>query len=292
MEELKAVLFEIREEQKTQKAAIDELRQEIIQKIDTTMSTKMQEISEKQNEIEVKLENQEKRIENLEKQIRKRNVVFFGIEEKESNYFQLKDNILNIINQDIQVPCSGPEIQEIYRIGKKGTKCRPIVIKLATFDKKLNILKKCKYLKTSFTVTEDYPKSVQEKRKELHEIVRKERKEGKSVVLKYDKLIYYNNKDFTAKGPSENSSLKSPEMSESSRGVGYKKAKSSANRPVNTQQSKDGKTNYKRVLTSPGVSRDIQIDKKTKTGPTIQQYFSQRKTNASSRTLQDNYDTE
>lgn len=66
----------------------------------------------------------------------------FGIEEHEENYKALVNNILNIINLSLKVPCESHEIESVSRLGRKGENPRPILITLTTLGKKVEILRK------------------------------------------------------------------------------------------------------------------------------------------------------
>lgn len=202
MDEMKALLLEIKNQQEEQRLATQELRKEILEKIESTVIVKLQEVTEKQNEIEEKIKNQEKAIENFEKQLRKRNLIFFGIHETEQNYFELQNRILDIINDEYLVKCEDNEIQEVYRIGKKSLNPRPVVVCFSTFAKKLSILKKSKTIQTSHYVKQDFPKNVLLKRRELQEIAKTERENGRLVTIKYDKLIYLDKKKTESTIPS------------------------------------------------------------------------------------------
>lgn len=126
--------------------------------------------------------------------MRKRNLVFFGIEECEN--FELQNKILDIINEEFQVKCEDIEIQDLYRIGKRSTAPRPVVVCLTTLCKKLTILRESKTVQSTHYVKEDFPINVLIKRRELQKLVKSEREKGRKVMIKYYKLIYLDeNKD-------------------------------------------------------------------------------------------------
>lgn len=148
----------------------------------------------KLGDLEQIVENQEKRIYYLEKQARVRNLVFFGIEEKETSYDSFEKNIVKWLEQHLSIKLSYSDIQEIKRVGKKGERPRPTLVTFSTLGTKIKILKQKSALKgTLYYVDEDYPKYVQEKRKELREQLKLEREKGNKAVIKYDKLIISKN---------------------------------------------------------------------------------------------------
>lgn len=124
------------------------------------------------------------------------------MEEKENSNIELVDNIKKILYKDLKITLEDHEINKIHRIGKKridDTKARPVLISFVTERKKIEVMKNKKELQNVY-ITEDYPKNVLNKRKELQAQVAEERKKGNIVYIKYDKLVtskggkYINNK--------------------------------------------------------------------------------------------------
>ncbi|XP_059056846.1 uncharacterized protein LOC131850580 [Achroia grisella] len=179
---------------------------EQLNKTDTKLSLKIDNLNEKLIEYKTELddlkrknENQETRIDQLERDIRLRNLVFFGIEEKERSYTELEDTILNVINDDMNIICTRDEVQYVRRIGKRGeNKIRPINISLTTLGKKIQILKnKSKLVSTTIYVKEDFPEKILNERKRLQEDLRCELEKGNKAIIKYNKLIILPNKENT-----------------------------------------------------------------------------------------------
>lgn len=167
-----------------------------------TMTEMDKKLSEVVNELrETKKENQrmrdiisqqDERIGILEREVRKKNLIFKGVEDKiDEKPEETKRKVL-MICQMLEVNIN-PEvnIDDIQRLGKPrpGT-IRPIILKLTTSDKKWEILKKSNKLKgTDIWVDEDYPKKIQEDRALLIPELKKARSSGKRAQLRYDKLI-------------------------------------------------------------------------------------------------------
>ncbi|VVC98067.1 unnamed protein product [Leptidea sinapis] len=82
------------------------------------------------------------------------------------------------------------EIRAAYKILNK----RPILFTLTTTWKKTQILKSKKYLANIINKSEDYPKEILAKRKELQVKLQEERKKGRNAYIKYDKLVVQENK--------------------------------------------------------------------------------------------------
>lgn len=80
----------------------------------------------------------------------------------------------------------------IYRISEidtKNEKVRPILISFVNNWKKSDIMKNKHKLKNNVFASEDYPKEILNKRKELLPKLIEERKKGNYAVINYDKLI-------------------------------------------------------------------------------------------------------
>lgn len=185
MEEITQMLKKIQDEMKQQKI-------EITKSINDNINEKFQNLEIRSAKLESKVEKQSQIIQNFDKILRRRNLVFFGIEEVEKGYHDMERIILGIINKNMTTPCDTNNIEYVKRIGKKEPeKTRPVIVTFTTMGKKIEILKKKKNLdSTSYYIKQDFPPEVLEKRKELQKKVDEERKQGRNAVLRYDKVIY------------------------------------------------------------------------------------------------------
>lgn len=79
----------------------------------------------------------------------------------------------------------------VRRIGRKSEgKVRPILVTFTTYRRKIIVLKNKKLLKDqNIFITEDYPKSVLEIRKNLQEELTEIRKSGSFAFINYDKIV-------------------------------------------------------------------------------------------------------
>ncbi|XP_075990365.1 uncharacterized protein LOC142986016 [Anticarsia gemmatalis] len=194
MEEIMKALKNIQKELNAQKIEIQKSGEKVTEQVILNISNKLEEkftvLEEKHQILKEKTEQQEKRIQIMEKQARQRNIIFFGIEEGEASYHNLENNILQFINEIFSLQMDCRDIQEIKRVGKKGERPRPIIVTFCTLGSKINILKQKRSLKdTQYHLSEDYPKYILEKRKELQAEANKEREKGNKVTIKYDKLV-------------------------------------------------------------------------------------------------------
>lgn len=186
MKEIMEMLKNIRLEMQTQK-------QEITDSINSNIDQKFNKIESKYIELNRKIEEQEERIDQIEKYIRRKNLVVFGVEEKETNSQDLTDILLQIVNKKMSVELSSSDIEFVYRLGKKNTKPRPIILSLTTVNKKIKILKSKNALNdTPYYIKEHFSQKILNERKILNEKVKKLRCEGKNAIIKYNKIIILN----------------------------------------------------------------------------------------------------
>lgn len=196
MEDFTKILKQIQQEMSEQKHQFKVIEENITKNINANINEKFQNLEIRNDKLEKKIEDQEKRIDATEKEIRKKNLVFFGLQENEKNYWDLEKTVLTVINEKIDVKCSNQEISSVWRKGKKGEKIRPVIVSFNSLSKKIEILKKKKLLRDSdIYVKEDFPLKIIQKRKELQEELNQLLEQGKIAYLKYDKIIIKEEKD-------------------------------------------------------------------------------------------------
>ncbi|XP_045764404.1 uncharacterized protein LOC123875286 [Maniola jurtina] len=120
MEDIVQLLKKIQEDINETKDSIKISEINLLNKIDE----KFDDIQSKLQNLEVTVSSQEQRLDLLEKQARERNIVIFGVEEKEQNYEDLHNNILKIFSDIMKIDCTSFEIQEKERSEntKRGNK--------------------------------------------------------------------------------------------------------------------------------------------------------------------------
>lgn len=241
----------IQEELVEQKVEFQHMERNITTNINNNINNKFERMEIKYAELEKTVEKQEERLDMIEKQLRKKNLVFFGVEETEKNYEALELNLVKIINDKMKVPCSPSEVESVRRIGKRGDKPRPIVLTLTTTGKKLQILKRKKTLDDStYYIKEDFPAKILNIRKELQEELNKKREEGTNAVLRYDKIIILERKTPTQAKRQNNNKRnlsESPEKVDSMQVYEERKKEEEGN---NNQPKKKNKRDIKTYLTS------------------------------------------
>lgn len=184
----------MQEEIRQQKVNMQDMKEDIKNTINNNINEKFKHIETKYEQLEQNLEKQKTAIDNLERFKRRKNLLFFGVEENENNYFGLEKTILDIIRNALKISCENNCIEYVRRLGKKGEKTRPVIVTLLTMGLKIKIQQNKKKLEsTTYYIKEDYPIDVLNKRKALQLEVEKQREQGKKAIIKYDKLIIINN---------------------------------------------------------------------------------------------------
>lgn len=172
--------------------------------------------------------SQEKRIEELEREVRKKNIVVYGITEKEGEQESDMKYCIENIAAKIQVPINVErDVLDIKRIGVKKGDMRPILVEFKSSTKKTDMIKDAKKLKGSnIYLSEDYSREIQQQRKVLKQHLKDARERGQKATLNYNKLKI-NDKIYTVenlghtKMPLQNDALNSKTPQEKSRGRTY-----------------------------------------------------------------------
>lgn len=118
---------------------------------------------------------------------RKNNLIMYNLREKEDeNFQQLEDSVMSIIRDKLSIDITIKEIDWIKRTGKK----EKVVIKVISYRTKIEILRNCNKLRgLNISISEDFPVSVRQIRKELLFFKKKAQEKRKKAFLRYDKLI-------------------------------------------------------------------------------------------------------
>lgn len=160
-----------------------------------TLDEKLIPVLEENRKLKQEVSNLQTRLQYLERDARKNNIILHGVAEDENNDTELKDNVIESLNK-ISQKVEGMqdwdkwEISNLRRLGKKNTdKKRPILITLTLTWRKYELLKNNRNFPSGIYVTEDYPKEILLKRKELKQKKEQEERKGKIAYIRYDKLI-------------------------------------------------------------------------------------------------------
>ena len=122
------------------------------------------------------------------------NLIFYKLPEE--NGENCEEKVLSFIENRLGMERATTEIKlhRAHRIGtfKRGN-TRPIVAKFTYYPDRQKVRKAAKNLKgTEFGISEQYPREIMEKRKQLIPVMKSARANGKEAHLMLDKL-YINN---------------------------------------------------------------------------------------------------
>lgn len=148
--------------------------------------TQINLINEKITSVEKVNLNLQLQINNIERYIRQNNIIIFGVEENNKDL----EFIIDFTTQKLEVSTSINDINSYYRIGNKGDKPRPLVVKLISLLKKRELMNNARKLKGSGIYISD---DLIPKDREDHKILREHWKQAKakqlSAQIKNRKLI-------------------------------------------------------------------------------------------------------
>lgn len=197
MEEITEILKSLQKKLDEQANELKEIKDNIPKSINKNIDEKFLILHTRQQQLEKVTEEQGKKIQRLENIIRRKNLLFFGVEETENSYYSLQNEILHIIVHNMKVDCHIGDIEYVTRMGRKSDKTRPIIVTFTSMGKKIEILKNKKILQdtTSYYIKQDYPPEVLEERKKLNAQLQKEKEQGKKGYIKYNKLIILSEKE-------------------------------------------------------------------------------------------------
>lgn len=213
MEEIKGMFKQI----STQLTAVEE-------KLDKSTET-ISELKQENQRLKKTIKDQEERLEQVEREIRRNNIIVQGLadidEEKQEEVTKKVQEMLRDIGVEINPDA---DIKEITKLGTfKTNKKRPILVKLQTRNKKMEIFERTKELKgKDIWINDDYTKKVQEDRKHLIPHLKQAKQLGHRAYLRYNKMIVngraYGAEDFenTEKKEKENQGDKKRTVNERS----------------------------------------------------------------------------
>lgn len=214
------VLKNIQDDIKLQKLEITNMKETIVDEINSNINKKFENLERKTQSLEKVIEEQKTLIDKMENQLKQRNVIFFGLEEKEKHYTELEEKIVSIINNSMKIHCEKRDIVYVKRIGiKQDGKIRPVLVTANTMGHKINILKNSKYLKeTGLYIKEDYTHKVLQRRKELQEEYKSRKQKGEKIVMRRDKIVTlytkqstYSTKEYNPQNTNKRKPIFSPE---------------------------------------------------------------------------------
>lgn len=195
----------------TSKAVESEVFDDIISKqsnIDKLLKEERDRVNQLQRECD-QLKSINEDVVDLQARSMRDNLLFFGFAEPPSAEERRSENCTQTFHKycekELNIPdaSSAIKIERAHRIGRyDSSKPRPIVVKFNHYPDKLLVKQKCSDLqrnsetRSQIRVSEQFPKLIQDKRRQLIPVLIKAKQDGKTAYLSYDKL-FINNKMFT-----------------------------------------------------------------------------------------------
>ncbi|VDI11150.1 Hypothetical predicted protein [Mytilus galloprovincialis] len=185
-----------------QKTKCNELKSSVIN-IEKTINTQHSDVSsvEKKNDsTEKEIEQSFEKMKNLNEKMREdlldtqiksniENLVFYNIPEKDDE--DCLEESLIFCEKNLKMPNMRESIQilKANRMGNKGERIRPILVKFGSFKQREEVRKNGKNLKdTNFGISEQLPGEIQKRRKTLLPELKKLRDEGHKAYFVRDKI--------------------------------------------------------------------------------------------------------
>lgn len=141
--------------------------------------------------IKADIESQNQTIYNIEKTIKRRNLIFVGIEETEKSKTELEKSIIDIIKKYTNITLTSKEIEICFRLGRKANKIRPILVTFTSIKTRDEIFSKRTQLKGSnIFINEDLSRLEREKYKELVNQMKNLKDEGRKVKIYRNKICF------------------------------------------------------------------------------------------------------
>lgn len=170
------------------------ITENITTSITKTIEEKMKFLTTENQLLKTEIESMKTKVQHLEKAVRNKNLILHGVPEKEENDSELLELTLETLNK-LSVTTNMEtwdkwELSKCYRIGKpKNESNRPILISVTLEWRRGMVLKNNKMFEDGIYATEDLPKEVLNKRKDLLPELKEAREKGKIAYFSYDKLI-------------------------------------------------------------------------------------------------------
>ncbi|CAG5016448.1 unnamed protein product [Parnassius apollo] len=95
------------------------MQENITKAINDNINQKFTIMENRTSNLEIKINKQQKTIDYLERQARKKNLIFYGVEETEHGYEELQSILLSSIKNHMKISIEQSEIELVRRLGKK-----------------------------------------------------------------------------------------------------------------------------------------------------------------------------
>lgn len=162
----------------------------------TGLSTVNDELARNLKSVSEENERLSEQLLDLQARSMRDNLLFFNISECQTREERMGEDCVAKILEfcETKLDITGAKdikIDRAHRLGSfKNDKTRPIVVKFNYFQDKVNVKKQAsdKLRNTSFRVSDQYPKEIQDRRRALYPAFAQAKGQGRKAVLSYDKL--------------------------------------------------------------------------------------------------------
>lgn len=182
----------IKLERETELATLKkELKEELAKSFEQILVTTNERIKELEDSLIIKDQQITELRKDLELSKRRKNLIFFRVNEMEVNDSDLKGGVVNMIKSHAHSSFCEEDIDDVYRVGKKTDgKIRPIVVSFlrnSTLNKVF--ANKKELIAHNIGCSQDYPKFIIENRRKLQPVVNKLIEQGKRAQLRVDSIF-------------------------------------------------------------------------------------------------------
>ncbi|BES91193.1 Hypothetical protein NTJ_04001 [Nesidiocoris tenuis] len=153
---------------------------------------KLEKVEKRVDDIQLSTKTLSSKLSFLDREWRRRNLMIFGYEEKESGWLDLRHKILDFLSRMLKEAVLPQQIERIDRVGvrRRGPAARPVRVIFADQELKWKILSATPSLEGSnISVGRDYTEEERADRKALVQYRNLIREEGVEVKLKGFKLL-------------------------------------------------------------------------------------------------------
>lgn len=191
---IEAILLKITQLSEDMGKQAEKITTTVTENLTKTIDENMKLLSTENEVLRKEIKELNEKVNKMDREIRANNLILHGIPETENDRMELLKVILdtlNIISKNTDSEMWDKwEVNKFYRLGEKTeSKNRPILVSVTTNWRKMVILKNNKLLPDGIYATDDLPKEVLAKRRELTTKLKEERGKGNIAYIRYDRLI-------------------------------------------------------------------------------------------------------
>lgn len=174
--------------------SLREEMKEFKEDVKKTVEESLKHTNERVELLECKLKEKDAEILSLQRDLelhkRKNNLVIFGLQEDRNDELCLAATVANLFQKVTSVIFGPNDFNDVFRLGKRNEKCRPIVVSLLSYTKLRAVLgKKHLFKQQNITVSPDIPKDVMQERKRLQPMITALNNTGTRASLRLDEVF-------------------------------------------------------------------------------------------------------